>query len=137
MNTNNKDARKQEKLSLLWRFLKGAKRYFAVTILAAAVTALADMLMPQIIRAAIDNAIGGKEAEFPQFVMDLVDSIGGFSYLGKHLWIMALAVMLVALFQVASQYLFRVYNTKPRKLWSNPCVTSFFPTFSTCPSPGT
>ena len=112
MKTNNKDARKQEKLSLLWRFLKGAKRYFAVTILAAAVTALADMLMPQIIRAAIDNAIGGKEAEFPQFVMNLVDSVGGFSYLGQHLWILALAVMLVALFQVASQYLFRVYNTK-------------------------
>ena len=36
----------KQTLSLLWRFLKGAKRYFLVTILAASLTALADMLQP-------------------------------------------------------------------------------------------
>ena len=102
----------KQTLSLLWRFLKGAKRYFLVTILAASLTALADMLQPQIIRAAVDCALGGKEADFPQFVMDLVDRVGGFAYLGKHLWIMALAVLAVALVQVVSQYTFRVFNTK-------------------------
>ncbi len=112
MQENETQAQKREKLSLLWRFLKGTKRYFFVTILAAGVTALADMLQPQIIRAAVDCAIGGKEGDFPQFVMDFVDSIGGFSYLGQNLWIMALAVLVVAVFQVLSQYLFRVYNTK-------------------------
>ena len=56
-------------LSLLWHFLKGAKRYFLVTILAALITALADMLQPQIIRAAIDCALGGQEGDFPDFVM--------------------------------------------------------------------
>ncbi len=102
---------KREKLALLWRFLRGAKRYFFIAILSAGMTALADMLQPQIIRAAIDNAIGGKEANFPPFVMKLVEKLGGFTYLGKHLWIMALAILVVALFQVASQYTFRVYNT--------------------------
>lgn len=102
---------KKEKLSLLWHFLKGSKRYFLISILSAAVTALADMLQPQIIRAAVDCAIGGKEADFPPFVMALVDRFGGFAYLGKHLWIMAIAILIVALFQVASQYTFRVYNT--------------------------
>ena len=102
----------KQTISLLWRFLKGAKRYFLVTILAAGITALADMLQPQIIRAAIDCALGGKEADFPAFVMDAVDRIGGFSYLGQHLWIMALAVLIVALVQVVSQYTFRVFNTK-------------------------
>ena len=99
-------------LSLLWHFLKGAKRYFLVTILAALITALADMLQPQIIRAAIDCALGGQEGDFPDFVMDLVNRVGGFSYLGQHLWIMALAVLVVALVQVVSQYAFRVFNTK-------------------------
>lgn len=98
--------------ALLWRFLKGAKRYFLVTILAAGITALADMLQPQIIRAAIDCALGGKEGDFPAVVMELVDRVGGFAYLGQHLWIMALAVLAVALVQVISQYAFRVYNTK-------------------------
>ena len=104
--------KKKKTLALLWQFLKGTKRYFLTAILAAGITALADMLQPQIIRAAIDCALGGEEGDFPGFVMELVNSIGGFSYLGKHLWIMALAVLAVALVQVVSQYVFRVFNTK-------------------------
>ena len=102
----------KQTLAMLWRFLKGAKRYFLLTILAAAVTALADMLQPQIIRAAVDCALGGQEPDFPPFVMALVERVGGFAYLGEHLWIMALAVLAVALVQVASQYAFRVCNTR-------------------------
>ena len=99
-------------LGLLWQFLKGSKRYFLVSILCAGVTALADMIQPQIIRAAVDCAIGGEEGDFPAFVMEAVERIGGFAYLGQHLWIMALAVVAVAGVQVLSQYNFRVFNTK-------------------------
>ena len=106
-NTQNR-----EKIALLWQFLQGAKRFFLLSILAAGITAFADMVNPQIIRAAVDCAIGGKEGNFPDFVMNFVDSIGGFAYLGKNLWIMALAVILVASIQVLSQYFFRVSNTK-------------------------
>ena len=112
MASNEASPQKREKLSLLWQFLKGAKRYFLVTVLAAGVTSLADMLQPQIIRAAVDCALGGKEGDFPAFVMNMVDSIGGFSYLGQHLWIMASAILAIAVIQVISQYTFRVYNTK-------------------------
>jgi len=41
----------------------------------------------------------------------LVDRIGGFDYLGRNLWIMAVLVVLVAGVQVLSQYAFRVFNT--------------------------
>ena len=112
MEKTKNSPQKWENLSLLWQFLKGAKRYFFVTVMAAAVTALADMLQPQIIRAAVDCALGGKEGDFPVFVMDAVNAIGGFRYLGQHLWIMALAILAVAVVQVASNYPFRVYNTK-------------------------
>ena len=112
MASNETSHQKQENLSLLWQFLNGAKRYFLVTVLAAGVTALADMLQPQIIRAAVDCALGGKEPDYPAFVMDLVNSIGGFSYLGQNLWIMAAAILVVAVFQVLSNYTFRVFNTK-------------------------
>ena len=112
MKDSQSNAQKRQKLTLLWQFLTGSKRFFLASILAASVTALADMLQPQIIRAAVDCAIGGKEGDFPGFVMDFVNSIGGFAYLGQHLWIMALAVIIVAAFQVASQYAFRVSNTK-------------------------
>ena len=101
-----------QKLSLLWRFLRGSKRFFLASVLAAAVTALADMLQPQIIRATVDCAIGTQEGDFPEFVMTLVEKLGGFGYLGQHLWIMSLAVLLVAAVQVVSQFAFRVFNTK-------------------------
>ena len=112
MTSKQKKTQKREKLSLLWHFLKGAKRYFLITVLAAGVTALADLIQPQIIRAAVDCALGGKEGDFPAFVMNAVNSIGGFAYLGEHLWIMALAIVAVAVVQVLSQYTFRVNNTK-------------------------
>ena len=112
MHTTKNKTDKLEKLTLLWNFLKGSKRYFVFSILASAVTSLADMLNPQIIRAAIDCAIGGQDADFPEFVMNAVNRMGGFAYLGQHLWIMALAIIVVAAFQVLSQYAFRVNNTK-------------------------
>ncbi len=109
---NETKASKQQTVQLLWQFLKGAKRYFGITILAAAVTALADMLQPQIIRAAVDCALGGEEGDFPAFVTDFVDRLGGWAWLGQHMYLMALAVLMVACVQVISQYIFRVYNTK-------------------------
>ena len=109
MKSNN--LLRKDKLALLWRFLKGAKRFFFLSILSAAVTALAEMLQPQIIRAAIDCAIGGKEGDFPPIIMNLVEKLGGFGYLGENLWIMALGILIIGAFQVVSQYTFRVYNT--------------------------
>ena len=46
MKHNEKQSRSREKLSLLWTFLKGAKRYFLAAVLSAGVTALADMIQP-------------------------------------------------------------------------------------------
>lgn len=100
------------KAALIWRFLKGSKHFFVLSMLTAALTALADMITPQIIRAAVDNAIGGNEPTFGPTVMKLVDSVGGFAYLGQHLWIMALAILAVAALKVLSQYGFLAFNTR-------------------------
>ena len=107
-----KNEKGKQTLKLLWRFLEGSKRFFLLSILCAGVTALADMIQPQIIRAAVDCAIGGKEGDFHPYIMKLVDQVGGFAYLGKNLWIMALVIVAVASVQVISQYAFRVNNTK-------------------------
>ena len=112
MQDSNQTIHRKKNLTLLWQFMHGAKGFFLISIFSAGVTALADMLQPQIIRAAIDCAIGGQEGHFPHFVLNLVDRIGGFTYLGENLWIMALAIIVVAIFKVASQYAFRVNNTK-------------------------
>ncbi len=100
------------KAALIWRFLEGSKAMFVISILMATLTALADMITPQIIRAAVDNAIGGNEPTFGPAVMKLVNAVGGFEYLGQHLWILAAAVLMVAVIKVASQYGFLVSNTR-------------------------
>ena len=112
MQSNHQAAQKMQNFTLLWQFMNGARHYFLISILAAGVTALADMLQPQIIRAAIDCAIDGQEGNFPQFILNFVERIGGFAYLGENLWILALAIIVVAMFKVVSQYAFRVNNTK-------------------------
>ena len=115
METEKKTKTKEEidfQRKLLWRFLKGSKLFFAVSMICAALAALADMVSPQIIRMAVDNALGGKEASLPPFVMAQVERLGGFAYLGEHIWIMAVAILIVAAVKVVAQYCFRVYNTK-------------------------
>lgn len=96
---------------LLWEFLKGSKALFICCIICSSISSLMDMVTPQIIRAAIDNAVGGKPSTFPDFVNRAVDSMGGFAYLGKHLWIMALMVMAVAAVRAAAQFGTTMFNT--------------------------
>ena len=105
-------AEKHGKLRLILRFLKGSKKYFAVSIGMTALGALCDMLIPQIIRVAIDNAIGGAEPDLPEQVMKLIGRVGGLEALRQKLWLLALAVLAVAAVNVTAKYLFRVYNTK-------------------------
>ena len=102
----------KRKLSLIARFLYKSKRYFAVALVSAALMAFADMLNPQIIRVALDNVIGGQEADLPRFVESLIENVGGFEFLKQNLWIMALAIVAVAAVKVTGQFCFRVFNTK-------------------------
>lgn len=107
-----KDKKKSQKAELFFSFLNGTKLYFFLTILFAGITALADMIQPQIIRLAVDNVIEGKPSEFAEWVNRIVEKIGGFDYLKENIWIPALAVVIVAAIQIFSQYSNRVYNTK-------------------------
>lgn len=107
-----KNKKKNQKAELLFSFLNGTKLYFFLTILFAGVTALADMIQPQIIRLTVDNVIEGKPSEFADWVNRIIEKIGGFGYLKEHIWIPALAVVIVAAVQIFSQYSNRVYNTK-------------------------
>ena len=59
---------KRSQTKLLLQFLEGSKLLFVLSILSSALMTLVDMLNPQIIRGTIDNAIGGKESQFPEWV---------------------------------------------------------------------
>ncbi len=96
---------------LLLQFLKGSKLLFILSVLFSALSSLCEMLNPQIIRAAIDNAIGGKPSTFPDWVNAIVEEAGGFAYLGENLWIMALAVVAVAAVRIIAEFTTSLSNT--------------------------
>ena len=98
---------------LIWRFLKGSKTFFILCMVCAAISALADMITPQIIRVTVDNVLGSAPTDtLAPWVRSLVDAFGGPEALREKLWIMALAVVAVAVVKVAAQYSFRVTNVR-------------------------
>lgn len=98
---------------LIWRFLKGSKALFLLCMACSAIASLAEMIIPQIIRISIDNVIGGESTEnLARPVQDLIASFGGAAALKQRMWILALAVILVAVVNALARYLFRVWNAK-------------------------
>ncbi|MBR7172972.1 MAG: ABC transporter ATP-binding protein [Clostridia bacterium] len=98
---------------LIWHFLKGSRGFFVLCMICAAASALADMVTPQIIRLAVDQVIGGASVDtLSPRVRELLAAVGGTAYLRANLWILALAIVAMALVKAASQYGFRVYNAK-------------------------
>ena len=100
------------KRRLLWRFLKGSRVLFLLSMLCAALSALADMLSPQIVRVTVDHVLGGKTDSLNPIITAFVEKLGGFGYLAEHLWVLAAALLLTALAKVLALYGFRVSNTK-------------------------
>ena len=113
MNQENAKTKKRRiNWKLLMRFMKGSGSFFLISVLAAGMTTLVDMLNPQIIRGTIDNAIGGKPSEFPLWVNNMVESLGGFEYIGSHLYIPALMIALIGVVRVIMHFIATVSNTQ-------------------------
>ncbi len=112
----NKTAQQQPRPGrgrLILQFLKGSKGFFILCMFCAALSALADMVTPQIIRVSVDNVLGNAPADqLSPPVRGLLDAFGGAEALRSRLWILALAVVLVAVVKAASLYGFRVTNAR-------------------------
>lgn len=107
-------------------FLRGSRHLFLLGILAAILTALADMLTPQILRVSVDHILLGSDEELSPLIASVLDALGGAAFLRTRLWIPALLLLLVALVKVASQYGFRVWNTKASETMAKTMRTSLY-----------
>lgn len=114
METTTPTRGKTEVRSRLIRFfLRGSMKWFILCMLCAALSALADMITPQIIRVAVDQVLGGASVDsLSPPVRSLLEAFGGAAHLRANLWIMALAIVLVAIVKAGSQYAFRVTNAR-------------------------
>ena len=100
------------KIGLLSRFLVGSLPYFILSILMTGLSALCDMISPQIIRVTVDHILGNSAEEPGRVAAALIRRFGGAVYLRAHLYIPALLLLLVAIFKVLGQYFFRITNAK-------------------------
>ena len=104
---------RRKRWALLGRFLKGSRAMFLLCMLCAAASALTDMIVPQIIRVAVDQGIGGRPAEeLAGPARALLSALGGPEALRGRLWATALAVLAVAGIGGAARYGFRVANAR-------------------------
>ncbi len=103
---------KFSKSQLLLFFLKGSKRYFLTGILFGMLVTLLDLVNPKIISFTIDAVIGNQEPKLSKWVSEIVDSVGGVPYLKGHVYLIAVAIILVALVGIFCRYMFTLMNSK-------------------------
>lgn len=98
-------------LKMISRFLRGSVGFFAGSLFSAAVVALADMILPQIVCVSVDQIIPETTDGLSGIKAFCVDVLGGVSFLAKNLWLVALIMLTVAFIKMIFQYLYRVFTT--------------------------
>ncbi len=98
--------------ALILYFLKGSKRFFAVSITASLIVSVLEMLNPKIISFTIDSVLGDIAPKLPRLLSSWLSAIGGTAYLRSHLYLIAAAMMGIALLLVLCRYTQNVYNAK-------------------------
>ncbi len=100
------------KVSLVLEFLRGNTHFFIISILTSMFVAGLEMISPQLIRTTVDSIIGNEPLELPAFVIRRIESIGGISFLRSHIWIIGVAITIVAGLTAVFRYLSSLYNAK-------------------------
>ena len=105
-----KKERFDSKFKLVMYFLEGSKRYFVLFIIFACLVSVLDLINPKIISFTVDTILGDGGTEVPAFVNSLIAGFGGIAWLKSNLWVMALAVIAVALAGALCRYFFSYLN---------------------------
>lgn len=109
-NQNKNEKRGRMKMTL--GFMRGAIGFFITSIIAALLLAIVDTLGPKIISVTVDNVLGNKPAELPEWALSLINSLGGFEYFRSHLYYIALLLVVLGLLTAIFQYCNRVFNAR-------------------------
>ncbi len=112
MKRSENENKKYSISKMLLEFLHGSGKYYFLTVITILISSAADMINPQIISFTVDSIIDSKIPELPSFALKIVEAAGGVAYLSKNLWLIALAIVLVAVVSASMRYLFTVSYTK-------------------------
>ncbi|MBQ6385492.1 MAG: ABC transporter ATP-binding protein [Lachnospiraceae bacterium] len=98
------------RLSMLRFFLKGSKRCFVWSMLSACIVSLLDMLNPRIMIFTVDSVIGNRKPDLPEWFPGPAGGADLVSCLRARPYLIAAAVLLIALAAALFRYLFRLMN---------------------------
>ncbi len=98
--------------TMLLRFLRGSRRFFASSIAASALVAALDMVTPQVIRIVVDGCLSSQTESLPGFVRCFLDEAGGREFIIGHLYLAAVVVLVTAALSALFQYLTEYLNAK-------------------------
>ena len=104
--------KKNATFRLFLSFLKGSVRYFAAGVLASLLMTGADLAIPQMIRISVDSLIGDAPLDLPAPFLALAGRLGGQAYWKDHLYLVALAVCLLAAAGAFFRWLSTCMNTR-------------------------
>ena len=107
-----KKAKTRTNYKLMFSFLDGAGHFFVLCILSSLLANLCELVCPKIISFTVDSVLGGIEAVLPPLAEKVVSAVGGPTYLRAHLWIVAAAVLVLALFMGVFKYGESVFNRR-------------------------
>ena len=99
------------KYTMLLLFLRGSKRFFSLSILASAMVAALDMVTPQVIRVVVDGCLSNQTETLPGFARRFLEEAGGREFIIRHLYLAALALLVVAALTAVFQYLNTYLNS--------------------------
>lgn len=111
---NNTKTEFSSRASLVLYFLKGSIFFFVLSIISSILVTALDLLGPKIIQITVDYVITDTttraDGSVPAYLKVILDASGAREYLRTHLYIVAIAVIIVALLAGIFRYLFRLFN---------------------------
>lgn len=103
---------KTKHFKLLASFLRGSVVYFTIGIIASLIVTGLDVLIPQLVRFTVNSVIEGEPTDLPFYADAAVKLLGGADVLRQRLYIIAIAIAVIAVLAALSRYLQRIFNAK-------------------------
>jgi ATP-binding cassette subfamily B protein len=83
-------------LKLLWNFMKGNRLLYLSAVVSIGLATLFSFFSPLVIRMTVDSIIGDHPINAPEFIIKMIEGVGGRSNLAQNLWICGGALILLA-----------------------------------------
>ena len=98
--------------ALILYFLRGSVKFFVISIIASLLASFFEMINTQIVSFTVDTVLGTEKVSYPKIIEGFIDRVGGVSYLGEHLYLIAAVMLISGMISVLCRYVGNVYGSR-------------------------